>query len=214
MFTRRSMLQSTTAGFGYLALARISSMAAEKEHPLALKQPHFPERAKRGIFLCMEGAPSHMDTFDYKPNLNKVDGQPLPNPRAPRSAKVMTSPWSFKQYSECGHWISELFPEAATCADDLCVLRNMQTDVPAHPQAFAQLHTGSFQFRFNNKCGWIHEIDDADQRYNTMAKSYANGWESGETVLAIAPTHAEAALLTGTDSRRIEIARTRFQGTA
>ncbi len=95
-----------------------------------------------------------MDTFDYKPALNKVDGQSLPNPRAPRSAKVMASPWSFKQYGECGHWISELFPEVATCADDLCVLRSMQTDVPAHPQAFAQLHTGSFQFKRPSMGAW------------------------------------------------------------
>jgi dienelactone hydrolase len=117
-------------------------MAAEKNRPLALKQPHFPARAKRVIFLCMEGAPSHMDTFDYKPVLKEQDGKPLPNPCAPATAKLMGSPWSFKQYGECGHWVSELFPEVATCADDLCILRSMQTDVPAHPQAFAQLRIG------------------------------------------------------------------------
>ena len=66
----------------------------------------------------------------------------------------MTSPWSFKQYGECGHWISELFPEVATCADELCVLRSMQTDVPAHPQAFAQLHTGSLQFKRPSMGAW------------------------------------------------------------
>ena len=151
--SRRQVLQTAASGFGYLAFAGLSSWAAEKEHPLAPKQPHFKARAKRVIFLCMEGAPSHVDTFDYKPKLGADDGKLFANPRVP-AAKLMGSPWSFKQYGQCGHWVSELFPQVATCVDDLCVLRGMQTDVPAHPQAFAQLHTGSFQFKRPSMGAW------------------------------------------------------------
>src|SRR5580658_7396497 len=95
--SRRQMLQTAASGFGYLAFAGLSSWAAAKDHPLAPKQPHFKARAKRVIFLCMEGAPSHIDTFDYKPRLSKEDGKPLPNARA-AAAKLMASPWQFKQY--------------------------------------------------------------------------------------------------------------------
>jgi hypothetical protein len=152
--SRRALLQSTAAGFGYLAFAGLSAWAAEKTNPLAPKPPHFRGRARRVIFLCMEGAPSHVDTFDYKPRLAAEDGKPLPNKRAPLTAKLLASPWKFKQHGQCGHWISELFPEVATCADDLCVLHSMQTDVPAHPQAFALLHTGSFQFKRPSMGAW------------------------------------------------------------
>src|SRR5262249_44335219 len=65
-FSRRSALKSAVAGFGYLAFAGLSSWAAEKDKPQSARKPHFPARAKRVIFLCMEGAPSHVDTFDYK----------------------------------------------------------------------------------------------------------------------------------------------------
>jgi hypothetical protein len=153
LLSRRSLLKSSVAGFGYLAFAGVSSLAAAKNNPLAPKPPHFKARAKRVIFLCMEGAPSHVDTFDYKPRLSKEDGKPLPNARA-ASARLMASPWKFKRYGQCGHWISELFPEVATCADDLCVLRGMQIDVPAHPQAYAQMHTGSFQFKRPSMGAW------------------------------------------------------------
>ena len=81
VFSRRTMLKASASGFGYLAFAGLSSMAAGKAHPLAAKQPHFPARAKRVIFLCMEGAPSHVDTFDYKPRLTTDDGKPLSRAR-------------------------------------------------------------------------------------------------------------------------------------
>ena len=145
-FSRRSMLKASGCGFGYLAFAGLSSWAAEKAKPLAAKQPHVPARAKHVIFLCMEGAPSHVDTFDYKPRINTEDGKPFTSTRV-ATGKLMGSPWKFKQYGQCGHYVSELFPEMATCVDDMCFLHGCQTDVPAHPQAFAQLHTGSFQFK-------------------------------------------------------------------
>jgi Protein of unknown function (DUF1501) len=151
-FSRRAALKSAAAGFGYLAFAGLSTWAAQKDNPLAPKKTHFPAKAKRVIFLCMEGAPSHVDTFDYKPKLAELDGKSMPKART--FAKLLASPWKFAQHGASGLWISELFPELAKCADELCLLRGMHTDVPAHPQAFNQMHTGVFQFKRPSMGAW------------------------------------------------------------
>src|SRR5271167_1808391 len=129
--SRRAALKSSAAGFGYLAFAGLSTMAAERSNPLAPKKTHFPARAKHVIFLCMEGAPSHVDTFDYKPKLAESEGKTMPGARF-GVAKLLPSPWKFSQHGQSGLWISELFPELAKHADDLCLLRAMNTNVPAH----------------------------------------------------------------------------------
>ena len=145
--SRRVALKSAACGFGYLAFAGIA--AAERTwaaaNPLAPKPSHFPARAKRVIFLCMAGGPSHVDTFDYKPKLTADSGKTAPI-RGRFGAKLLGSPWKFSQHGQSGLWISELFPELAKHADELCLLNGMHTNLPAHPQAFLQLHTGSFQF--------------------------------------------------------------------
>ncbi|MGO9471394.1 MAG: DUF1501 domain-containing protein [Isosphaeraceae bacterium] len=147
-FSRRDLLKSVSSGFGYLAFAGLSSMAAagSEGSPLSRKAPHFPARARHVIFLCMNGAPSHVDTFDYKPKLSADSGKPSDRPGRIPGAKLMGSPWKFQKRGESGLWISELFPEVATLADELCVIRSMQTDLPAHPEAYLMLHTGSSQF--------------------------------------------------------------------
>jgi hypothetical protein len=150
--SRRQLLQGSGLGFGYLAFAGLSTWAAEKSGPLAAKKPHFPPRAKRVIFLCMEGGPSHVDTFDHKPKLAGRNGQAMP--RARTFARVLASPWKFAQHGRGGLWISELFPEVARHADRLCLLRGMHTDVPAHAQAFLQMHTGIFQFKRPSMGAW------------------------------------------------------------
>ncbi len=150
--SRRTLLKTTASGFGYLAFAGLSTWAAEKNNPLSPRKPHFPARARHVIFLCMEGAPSHVDTFDYKPRLAEMNGQSMP--RARTFAKLLASPWKFAQHGQGGLWISELFPELGKQADDLCLLRGMHTDVPAHPQAFLQLHTGIFQFKRPSMGAW------------------------------------------------------------
>ncbi|HKM55801.1 MAG TPA: DUF1501 domain-containing protein, partial [Isosphaeraceae bacterium] len=151
--SRRAMLKSTAAGFGYLAFAGLSTMAAEKNNPLAPKKTHFPAKAKHVIFLCMEGAPSHVDTFDYKPKLAESDGKSMPGART-AFAKLLASPWKFQQHGDGGLWISELFPKLAEQADEMCLLRGMHTDVPAHSQAFLQMHTGVFQFKRPSMGAW------------------------------------------------------------
>jgi hypothetical protein len=145
MLSRRMLLKTTASGFGYLAFASLASWASERNNPLAPRQPHFPARAKRVIFMCMEGGPSHVDTFDYKPRLQADDGRNFTRGRLP-GGRLLGSPWRFTQHGQGGLAISELFPELARHADDLCLLRGMHTDQPNHPQAFMQMHTGMFQF--------------------------------------------------------------------
>ena len=92
----------------------------------------------------MQGGPAHMDTFDYKPKLTADDGKPGTSRGG--GAKLSASPFKFAQHGQSGLWISELFPTSRKHADELCLLRGMHTDIPNHPQAFVQLHTGSAQF--------------------------------------------------------------------
>lgn len=150
LISRRRALKSISSGFGYLAFAAMANDLARAESrgrvdPLAPKEPHFGPRAKRVIFLSMRGAPSHVDTFDYKPRLQADDGKESQAGRL-RGSRLMGSPWEFSQHGNSGLWISELLPEIAGHADDLCVLKGMHTDLPNHPQAQVQMHTGSFQF--------------------------------------------------------------------
>ena len=141
--SRRAALQTLSAGFGYLAFAGLATAeaAAEgKKSLLASRQPHFAAKAKRVIFLCMRGGPSHVDTFDYKPTLRQDHGRP-----SHYGAPWCASSWKFQQHGQSGLWISELFPHLAQHADKLCLLRGMHCDQPAHAQAFVQMHTGNFQ---------------------------------------------------------------------
>ncbi|WP_166831793.1 DUF1501 domain-containing protein [Thalassoroseus pseudoceratinae] len=140
--SRRDALRTLSAGFGYLAFAGLA--AAEQSatrSSLAVRQPHFEPLAKRVIFLCMRGGPSHVDTFDYKPRLVHDHGRP-----SSYGSPWCRSPWKFKQHGDAGLWISELFPRLAEHADSLCLLRSMHCDQPAHAQAMLQLHTGHAQF--------------------------------------------------------------------
>src|SRR5205823_2234571 len=166
MFTRRQLLKTTASGFGYLAFAALAHEQAAKArgdeppgspkpaNPLAPKAPHFPAKAKRVIFLCMEGGPSHVDTFDYKPKLKADDGKPYSRGRA-FGAKLLAPTTEFKKRGNSGLWISDLFPEVAKHADDLCLLNGMHTDLPNHPQAFLQMHCGIFQFPRPSLGAWV-----------------------------------------------------------
>lgn len=139
--SRRRALQSMSAGFGYLAF---TALAAEQsragESSLRARSPHFEPRAKRVIFLCMRGGPSHVDTFDYKPRLVTDHGKP-----SNYGTPWCQSSFQFTQHGQSGLWISELFPNLAQQADQLCLLNGMHCDQPSHAQAMLQLHTGNFQ---------------------------------------------------------------------
>ncbi|MBL6707580.1 MAG: DUF1501 domain-containing protein [Planctomycetaceae bacterium] len=142
--SRREALASLSAGFGFLAFAGLTSAQpadASKTSALAPRKPDFEARAKRVIFLCMRGGPSHVDTLDYKPRLKQDHERP-----SSYGTPWMGSPWEFKQHGDSGLWISELLPNIADHADELCLLRGMHCDQPAHAQAMIQMHTGNFQF--------------------------------------------------------------------
>src|SRR3954468_3606479 len=149
--SRRQGLKSAGTGFGYLALAgRLGQSAARaatvapaeaaqgKLAPLAPRAPHFPARAKRVIFLFMQGATSQMDTWEYKPQLQKDGGKV-----GPGGGTLTASKFKFAQHGQTGTWVSELYPHTAKHVDKLCFLRGLHTDTPAHPQAVIQLHTGA-----------------------------------------------------------------------
>lgn len=157
--SRRQLLQSTSCGFGSLAFAGLfgkqAQAATESDNPLSPKQPHFAPRAKRVIFMFMQGGPSHVDTFDYKPALEKDDGKSPGEVSGRGTRKLMKSPWKFTPSGNSGLPISELFPHVAKHADDLCLLNSMHTDLPNHPQAAVQLHTGSFQFVRPSMGAWV-----------------------------------------------------------
>ncbi len=141
---RRGFLKSAAAGFGYLAFAAIAAAEAAKSNPLAAKKPHHQGRAKRVIFLCMQGAPSHVDTFDYKPELFANNGRTF---GAGRGGGLLRAPIEkFNRAGQSGLMISNLFPNVAKHADDLALLNGMHTDLPAHAQAFVKMHTGNSQF--------------------------------------------------------------------
>ncbi|MDZ4849933.1 MAG: DUF1501 domain-containing protein [Pirellulaceae bacterium] len=142
-WSRRSFLQSNACGFGYLAFAGLAKSAtADYQSPLMPKSPHHTPRAKRIIFLYMRGGPAQQDLFDYKPELNAADGKASKN----KGRNLIGSKYKFERRGDSGLWISELLPNIATHADDLCVLNGMHTDIPNHPEATVQLHTGSAQF--------------------------------------------------------------------
>ena len=157
--SRRDWLTQTGCGFGAMALAGLASQShaadAAKFNSLAAKLPHFAPKAKRVIFLFMQGGVSHVDSFDYKPRLDKDDGKQfgfddaraLANTGARgTSQRVMKPLWKFAKHGQSGHWASDLFPEMAKHVDDLCFVHSMHTEGVAHGPATLFLHCGSTNF--------------------------------------------------------------------
>jgi Protein of unknown function (DUF1501) len=139
---RRRMLQRAGAGFGMLPLAGLLQSQCEASE--VVPGPHFAPKAKRVIFLFMNGAPSHVDTFDPKPRLADFEGQ-LPEGVKTRGNGYMPSPFRFAPHGESGVVMSELFPNLSQCADDLCIIRSMHTDTPNHEPGLLLMHSGSQQ---------------------------------------------------------------------
>jgi hypothetical protein len=186
---RRTLLKRMSCGFGYLAFNGLAAGAYAAENPLGPKQPHFVPRAKRVIFMFMHGGPSQVDTFDYKPVLNRLDGKRAPvsdDPDLPeryrKKPPLLTgSPWKFRRHGQSGRWISELFPHVARFADDLCVINGMHTEGRAHGEATLRLHTGSANFVRPSLGSWI---------------SYGLGTENDELpgFITIAPPRAHGGV--------------------
>lgn len=158
--TRREFLWETGSAFTSVALAGLltadgflaqQAVAADGatpfENPLRPRPPHFPPKARAVIFLFMYGGPSQVDTFDYKPKLYELDGQTIAiqtkgRGGSKREGRVIGPQWKFKQYGECGKWVSDLFPHLGSCVDDLAFLHSMTADSPLHGSAMLQMNSG------------------------------------------------------------------------
>ena len=193
--SRRTMLRRSALGFGSLGLYSLlqqSDLLAEPSAggPLASKRPHFAPRAKRIIFLFMHGGVSHVDTFDPKPRLDADNGKPLPIKRsltfnAKEAGGLMRSPWEFKQRGESGIPVSELFPEVATCADDLCVIRSMVGEGVDHGAAMLQLFTGTFSFSRPSMGAWtLYGLGTENQNLPGFITIKPTQWQGGDKLFA------------------------------
>jgi hypothetical protein len=162
---RRRLLGCLAGGFGSVALAGLLADAARADQPdVGSELPHFPPRARRVIFLFMNGGPSQIDTFDPKPELARWEGKRLPvlpentnkllgKPRPLGNA--FPSPWKFHKYGECGMDVSELFPEVGRCADELCLIRTVACDSFFHAQGTLEMMTGSGLFLRPSIGSWL-----------------------------------------------------------
>ena len=190
VLARRELLKSAACGFGGLALAGISTANAASiaaTSPWQARATQFPARAKRVIFIFMQGGPSHVDTFDYKPRLAEEHGKKLAFKDSRKLAKtgmsgneeVMKSPWEFKQYGECGRWVSELFPSIAQHVDDLTFVHSLHTNGVAHGPATIFLHTGHTNFVRPSMGAWVSyglgNENDNIPAFVTINPSLGNG---------------------------------------
>jgi hypothetical protein len=149
-WTRRSFLQHAAGGVGALAFAALQTEA----------NPHHVARAKRVIWLYMDGGISHIDTFDPKPKLAELNGQPFPlrieATQFDSNGPCLASPWKTSQHGDSGLWISELFPELSRHADELCVLRSMTNEAAIHATANYWMHTGWGQMGRPSVGAWVN----------------------------------------------------------
>lgn len=171
--SRRRLLQKMGAGFPTLALLDVLSRDGFFARPasaatadsatgglLGAKPPHFETKAKHAVFLFMNGAPSQVDTFDYKPALTKFHNTPYQGDAVVGSnnrpiGNLMQSPFKFRQHGQSGLWISDLFPHTAKFADDLCVIRSCHTDTAAHASGCLQMNTGNVTIGKPSLGSWL-----------------------------------------------------------
>jgi hypothetical protein len=161
--TRREFLRDAFCGFGGLALASLLHEEAARANPLAARPPHLPEAPARAvIFLFMAGGPSHLDTFDPKPLLTKLDGQPRPAEFGDakyqfiqKGARLLASRRKFQKHGQSGIEVSDLFPHTARCIDDIAVIRSCHGDSVVHSAAQYDLFTGRVVPGFPSVGSWV-----------------------------------------------------------
>src|SRR5947209_8413363 len=170
--TRRHFFGQCALGIGAAALTSLFNEGRAADdgalvNPLAPKPPHFPAKAKRVIFLFMAGGPSQLELFDYKPKLNELHGQPIPDDFikgkrfafmdtfAKETPKLLATRRRFAQHGQAGTWVSECLPHTAGIVDDIAVVRSMATDVFNHAPAKLFVNTGSSQFGRPSMGAWV-----------------------------------------------------------
>jgi Protein of unknown function (DUF1501) len=166
-FSRRAFLQNAGCGVGMLALASLLADegrldAADVANPLAPRLPHRAAKARSVIFLFMAGGPSHLETFDPKPELQRLHGQPLPPSFGPVKTRrgvdrnrLLATKRTFKKYGRAGIEVSDLLPHTAELADDLCVLRGCHGDSVTHPESVYLMNTGSIRMGRPSLGSWV-----------------------------------------------------------
>ncbi len=194
--SRRGLLHRAALGFGSLGLYSVlgeEGLLAEGEGgraPQAVRRPHFSASAKRIIFLFMHGGVSHVDTFDPKPRLDRDHGKPLPVQRsltfnAKAAGGLMRSPWTFRPRGEAGIPVSDLFPEIASCADQLCVIRSMVGEGVDHGAAMLQLFTGTFSFSRPSVGAWtLYGLGSENQNLPGFITIKPTQWQGGDKLFA------------------------------
>src|SRR3954468_11057397 len=170
--TRRDFLATAASGAGGLALASLFQadglLAAEPGNsggdPFAVRPPHFAPKAKRCIFLYMEGGVSQVDLFDNKPKLKALNGKKMPESMTKNvrfaflqkdSAVLMGSPHPFQKYGKCGMEISAMLPHIGACADDICLVRSLHTEAFNHHPGELLMYTGSQNLGRPSICSWV-----------------------------------------------------------
>jgi hypothetical protein len=169
--TRRDFLATSATGLGTLALATLfkqnNLLAAEAlpQDPLAVRQPHYAPKAKNCILIYFEGAPSQIDLFDPKPKLNELDGQKLPDSMLEKvrfafikkeTVRLMGSPRTFKPHGQCGMELSDLLPNIGSIADDICLIRSMNTTQFNHHPGQLMMNCGSPLFGRPTMGAWLN----------------------------------------------------------
>ncbi|RLS22567.1 MAG: DUF1501 domain-containing protein [Planctomycetota bacterium] len=153
------MLERSAIGMGSLALgSMLQSANASEANPLAVRKPHFAAKAKRVIHLFMNGGPSHVDTFDPKPSLEKYAGKALPtdNPKTERkTGAAFPSPFKFQKYGQSGIEVSELFAKTAQHIDDMCIIRSMHANVPNHEPSLLLMNCGEARLIRPSMGSWL-----------------------------------------------------------
>ncbi len=192
--SRRGAIQTISTGLGGIAMSALQSerAIAAAANPLAAKQPHFPARAKNVIYLSMRGAPSQVDTFDYKPVLNKNHGKEGKY----GGKKLFGSPFEFRQRGESGLWISELFDQVAEHADDLCVINGMHGDSSNHQPAVTATHTGSLNFIRPSMGAWaLYGL--GNENTNLPGYIILGGGQKGDYGSAFLPAYYQGTMIGG-----------------
>ena len=153
--SRRSALGTFGTGLGLLALPHLIEAG---ESPLAVKQPHFAAKAKHIIHVYLNGGPSQVDTWDYKPALAKYDGKKLPVhlPTEREVGVALPTPFKFKRYGEGGLWCSEIFERTASQhADKICVIKSMYANTPNHEQSMRLMNSGDERLSRPSYGAWL-----------------------------------------------------------
>lgn len=155
-FDRRQWLGSMGAGLGGIALAWLLDREAPGQ--AGDTRTHFPPQARRVVQIFCPGAVSHLDTFDYKPELIRRHGQPLPGGQVVTfqggNGNLLRSPWGWRQHGQCGKWVSDLLPHLATCVDDMAFVHSLTARSNTHGPAMLQMNTGFILEGFPSMGAW------------------------------------------------------------